>query len=47
VLATLRKEYNFTHLDSSYGRNAIYVQGDNRNTRKLLVVNLEDWEKYY
>jgi hypothetical protein len=46
LLATLRKEYNFSHLDSSHGRNAIYVQGDIRNTKKLLVVDLESWEKY-
>jgi hypothetical protein len=34
ALATLRKKYNFSHLDSSHGRNAIYVEGDNGNTRK-------------
>jgi len=44
ALGRLRREYNFIHLDSSHGCNAIYVEGDG-NTKKLLIVDLEYWEK--
>jgi hypothetical protein len=42
ALVKLRKLHHFRHLDSSNGRNAVYV-GEN-STRKLLVVDLESWE---
>jgi hypothetical protein len=41
-LEQLRTGYHFRHLDSSHGRNAIYVQ--EKGTKKLLIVDLESWE---
>jgi hypothetical protein len=43
-LKKLRTKCHFRHLDSCYGRNAIYVEGDDK-IKKLLVIDLEDWEE--
>jgi hypothetical protein len=43
-LKQLRTKYHFRLFDSCYWRNAIYVQGDDK-IKKLLVIDLEDWEE--